>query len=43
MVSRGHLVAAVSTSQVTLAAAQRELREAVPLAATALVKAVPSS
>jgi hypothetical protein len=41
LVSRGSLVANVSTVELTLAAAQRELKKAVPLAAAALVKAVP--
>jgi hypothetical protein len=41
LVSRGRLVASVSTVELTLAAAQQELKKAVPLAAAALVKAVP--
>jgi hypothetical protein len=41
LVSRGSLVASVSTVELTLAAAQQELKKAVPLAAAALVKAVP--
>ena len=40
LVSRGHLVAQVSTVQVTLAAAQVELRKALPLAGAGLVRAV---
>jgi len=43
LVSRASLVASVSTVEVTLAAAQRGLRTALPLAAVALVKAVPAS
>jgi hypothetical protein len=43
LVSRGSLVANVSTVELTLAAAQAELRKAMPLAAAALVKAVPKS
>jgi len=43
LVSRGSLVANVSTVELTLAAAQQELKKAVPLAAAALVKAVPKA
>jgi hypothetical protein len=43
LVSRGSLVASVSTVELTLAAAQAELKRAIPLAAAALVKAVPGS
>ena len=43
LVSRGSLVASVSTVELTLAAAQAELKKAIPLAAAALVRAVPVS
>jgi hypothetical protein len=43
LISRSSLLASVSTVELTLAAAQRELTKAVPLAADALVKAVPAA
>jgi hypothetical protein len=43
LVSRGSLVASVSTVELTLTGAQQELKKAVPLAAAALVKAVPKA
>jgi hypothetical protein len=42
LVSRGSLVSSVGTVQLTLAAAQTELKKALPLAAAALVRAVPA-
>jgi hypothetical protein len=41
LISRGSLVSSVGTVELTLAAARKELTRALPLAASALVKAVP--
>ncbi len=42
LVSRGNLVAEVGTLKLTAAATQSEMKKALPLAAAALVKAVPA-